>query len=173
MNTARIIASLVLDENFGKRLETVIKKELQMDIRDFAKEARISESTIYKLISGKREPNLKTLRQIARIIERRFSRDEEFIAVVASRSVLNMLLSYSIEIDEKKIAVREYSANSFEDAIISAVKAEREGARAIVCAPILSPTLEKIVSIPIVTIIPKEDLMNAIRLAAQKVISLK
>uniref|UniRef100_A0A7J2THX5 Helix-turn-helix domain-containing protein n=1 Tax=Archaeoglobus fulgidus TaxID=2234 RepID=A0A7J2THX5_ARCFL len=171
MNPRELIASLLLDEEFGKRLEKIIREDLRMSIRDFARRTGISESTIYKLISGKREPNLKTLKKIALGIEEIMSRREIFIAVIASRAVLNALTIYEIEIDRKRIAVREYSANSFEEAIISAIRAERDGARAIVCAPILSPTIEKIVSVPIVTILPKEDLFRAIETAAKKVAS--
>lgn len=171
MEFEKLIAELVLSEDFGKKLEDLIKKELNIEIRTFAKESGISESTIYKIISGKREPNLKTLRQIANFIAKKAKKTETFIAVVASRSVLNMLVSYFVEVDGKRVLIKEYSANSFEDAIVSAVRAERDGAKAIVCAPILSPTLEKIVRVPIVTIIPKEDLMNAIKLAGKKVAS--
>lgn len=165
------IASLILSEDFGRKLEDLIKNELNMEIREFAKEAGISESTIYKIISGKREPNLRTLRQISKLIAKKTKKTEEFVAVIASRSVLNMLVNYYVEVEGKKIPVREYPANNFEDAIISAVRAEKEGAKAIVCAPILSPTLEKIVKIPIVTIIPREDLLMAIKLAGKKVAS--
>ncbi|MEM0350852.1 MAG: helix-turn-helix domain-containing protein [Archaeoglobaceae archaeon] len=171
MNVMEMILFLILAEDFGKALEKIIREDLKMDVREFARRAKISESTIYKLISGKREPNLRTLRQIIKGMKRIFGEDKKFIAVIASRPVLNLLLNYSIEIDGEKITIREYPANSFEDAIVSAVKAERDGAKAIVCAPILSPTLEKLVKIPIVTIIPKEDLMRAIELAAQKVVS--
>lgn len=171
MDFEKLIAELVLSEDFGKKLEDLIKKELNMEIRTFAKESGISESTIYKIISGKREPNLKTLRQIANFIAKKAKKTEDFIAVIASRSVLNMLVSYFVEVDGKRVLIKEYSANSFEDAIVAAVRAEKDGAKAIVCAPILSPTLEKIVRVPIVTIIPKEDLMNAIKLAGKKVAS--
>lgn len=171
MEFEKMLAALLLEEDFGKRLERLIKEELNVGIREFAREAGIPESTLYKIISGEREPNLKTLRRIASFIAKKTRKGEGFIAVVASRPVLNMLVSYFVEVEGKKIPIREYSANSFEEAIVSAVRAEREGAKAIVCAPILSPTLEKIVSVPIVTIIPKEDLMNALKLAGKKVVS--
>lgn len=171
MELEKVIASLLLSEDFRKKLEDLIKNELNMEIREFAREAGISESTVYKIISGKREPNLRTLRQIAKFIAKKAKKAEDFIAVIASRSVLNMLVNYFVEVEGKKIVIREYSANSFEDAIVAAVRAEREGAKAIVCAPILCPTLEKIVRVPIVTIIPREDLLIAIKLAGKKVAS--
>ncbi|MEM3505736.1 MAG: hypothetical protein QW532_05855, partial [Archaeoglobaceae archaeon] len=96
---------------------------------------------------------------------------EDFVAVIVSRAVLNMLVDRFVEVDGRKISIREYPANGFEEAIVSAVRAEKDGAKAIVCAPILSPTVEKIVRVPIVTIIPKEDLLAAIKLAGKKVAS--
>jgi predicted transcriptional regulator len=55
-----------------------------------------------------------------------------------------------------------------EEAIIAAVNAERDGAKALVCAPIVSPTVEKILNIPVTTIIPKSSLIEAIELALRK-----
>jgi predicted transcriptional regulator len=128
----------------------------------------IPQSTLYKLLSGEREPNLSTLRRIAETIVRLTKSSDEFVAVIASRSALNQLTSYEVEIEGKKVKVREYPANSFEEAVVSAVRAERDGAKAIVCAPILSPVLEKILNVPIVTIIPRNDLLDSIRIAAKK-----
>jgi len=43
-----------------------------------------------------------------------------------------------------------------EEAIIAAIKAERDGAKALVCAPIVSTTVEKVLRIPVVSIMPRE-----------------
>jgi predicted transcriptional regulator len=163
-----MISSLILNENFSEELENIVKKRLRMSIKEFAKEAGIPQSTLYKLLSGEREPNLSTLRRIAETIVRLTKSSDEFVAVIASRSALNQLTSYEVEIEGKKVKVREYPANSFEEAVVSAVRAERDGAKAIVCAPILSPVLEKILNVPIVTIIPRRDLLDSIRIAAKK-----
>jgi predicted transcriptional regulator len=56
-----------------------------------------------------------------------------------------------------------------EEAIIAAIKAERDGAKALVCAPIVSPTVEKILRIPVATIMPKNSLLEAIELVAKKI----
>jgi predicted transcriptional regulator len=55
-----------------------------------------------------------------------------------------------------------------EETIIASIKAERDGAQAVVCAPIVSPTIEKILRIPVATIMPKDSVMEAIKLAAKK-----
>lgn len=163
-----LVASLIMSEDFGKRLEEVVREELRLSIKEFAEKAGIPQSTIYKLLSGEREPNLSTLKKIAETIARLTKVSEEFVAVIASRSALNQLTSYEVEIERRKVKVREYPANSFDEAIVSAVRAERDGAKAIVCAPILSPVLEKILNVPIVTIIPKSDLLDSIKIAAKK-----
>jgi len=64
--------------------------------------------------------------------------------------------------------VREYPVHTMEDAIVSAVRAEREGAIAIVCAPIVSSVIEQMVHIPVATIVPKESVQRAIEVAARK-----
>jgi predicted transcriptional regulator len=40
------------------------------------------------------------------------------------------------KIGGRLVTIREYSATSMEEAIISAVNAERDGAKALVCAPL-------------------------------------
>ena len=52
--------------------------------------------------------------------------------------------------------------------IVAAVRAEREGAVAVVCAPIVSSVIEQLVHIPVATIIPRESVQRAIELAARK-----
>jgi len=56
-----------------------------------------------------------------------------------------------------------------EGAVVAAGRAERDGAAALVCAPIVSPTVEKLLSIPVATIIPRDSLVRAIEVAARKI----
>ena len=55
-----------------------------------------------------------------------------------------------------------------EDAIVAAVMAEKDGALAIVCAPIVAPTIQKILTIPVSIVIPRESILRAIEVAVQK-----
>ena len=48
--------------------------------------------------------------------------------------------------------------------------AERDGALAIVCAPIVAPTVQKILKIPVSIVIPHGSFLKAIDVAAQKVL---
>lgn len=92
----------------------------------------------------------------------------DFIAVIAARSVLDNIVETKKKIAGRLVTIREYSATSMEEAIIAAVNAERDGAKALVCAPIVSPTVEKILNIPVTTMIPKNSLIVAIELALKK-----
>ena len=74
-----------------------------------------------------------------------------------------------MKIGERLLVLREYSATNIEEAIVAAVRAERDGAAALVCAPIVSPTVEKLLSIPVATIIPRDSLVRAIEVAARKI----
>ena len=56
------------DEVFQKTLSAVIKEDLNLTAVDFAKKANIPPSTLYKILSGNRDPNIKTLRQIVKTI---------------------------------------------------------------------------------------------------------
>jgi predicted transcriptional regulator len=157
------------DDAFRLTLKRILKTELGMSIPEFSKKSGISQSTIYKIISEDREPNLRTLRQIIKAIRKiEGLKSEPFVAVVVARSVLNKIEERRVKIKGKEIIIREYPANSMEETIISAIKAERDGAVAVVCAPIVSTTIEKILRIPVATIMPKDGLTDAIALAAKK-----
>lgn len=164
-----IAAAMHSDEAFRGTLGRVIREELKLSIGSFCEVAGISTSTLYKLLSGEREPNLKTLRAIVGALRELTHRTHEgFIAVIAARPVLDGITEGSIVVDGRRVHIREYAATSIEEAIIAALRAEREGAIGLVCAPIVSTTVEKILTIPVATITPRESLWNAVRLAAKK-----
>lgn len=172
MNAADKITDAVLesDEKFRETLSKVIKDDLGLTALEFAEKAEIPQSTLYKVMSGKREPNMKTLRQIIKTIKRiEGSEKGNFIAVIAARPVLDNISETKRKICGNLCTIREYSATSMEEAIIAAVRAERDGAKALVCAPIVSPTVEKILRIPVATIMPRDSLIEAIELVAKKI----
>ena len=157
------------DEAFRDTLKKILKVDLGMSVSEFSEVSGISQSTIYKIISENREPNLRTLRQIIKAIRKiEGLKREAFIAVIVARSVLNKIEERRMKIDKKALTIREYPANSMEETIIASINAERDGALAIVCAPIVSTTIEKILRIPVVTIMPKNSVKEAIKLAAKK-----
>ncbi len=163
------IAAAESDERFHEVLRRALR-ELGVNISEFSKLSGMPQSTLYKAFSSGRAPNLRTVREIVSNIKKIEKKDEEpFIAVIVSRSFLNELVTPRMKVGAKDILVREYPANTMEDVIVEALQAEREGASAIVCAPIVSPTIERVVKIPIVTIVPKDSLGMAIKTAAKKI----
>lgn len=164
-----IRAAVESDEAFIKEFSRILKEELRMTAAEFSEKSGIPPSTIYKLLSGNREPNIKTLRQIIAVLRKIEGTEKtEFIAVIAARPVLDYITEKKLKVKGRLLTIREYSATSMEEAIIAAIRAERDGAKAVVCAPIVSTTIEKVLRIPVATIMPKDSLIEAIELAAKK-----
>jgi predicted transcriptional regulator len=164
-----IRAAVESDEAFIKEFSMILKDELRMTAAEFSEKSCIPPSTIYKLLSGHREPNIKTLRQIIAVLRKIEGTEKaEFIAVIAARPVLDYITEKKLKLKGRLLTIREYSATSMEEAIIAAIKAERDGAKAVVCAPIVSTTVEKVLRIPVAAIMPKDSLIEAIELAAKK-----
>ncbi len=163
-------AAIEGDEAFRNELRRVLHEELEMTARDFAKVSGLGESTIYKMLSGDRHPNLATLRRVVLAVQEIVgSKRGRFVALIVARSVTEDLAPELEELGLGDLELREYPAFNLEEAIIQGVRAEREGAMALVCAPIVSTTIEKILHIPVATIQPRESVLRAIALAASKV----
>ncbi|MGD1005418.1 MAG: helix-turn-helix domain-containing protein [Methanoregulaceae archaeon] len=162
-------AALTSDEEFVSTLNNLLKHDLRISVRELAGKSGISQSSLYKLLHGKRSPNLSTLREIIRTLRQFYHfGDEDFIGLIAARPVLESVEERVANVDGHRMRVREYPVHTMEDAIVSAVRAEREGAIAIVCAPIVSSIVEQLVHIPVTTIIPRESVQRALELAARK-----
>ncbi|MHC1567779.1 MAG: helix-turn-helix domain-containing protein [Candidatus Syntropharchaeia archaeon] len=160
--------------NSGKDLSSLltktIKQKLGMAVGEFSQRAGIPVSTLYKILSGDRDPNLRTFKRIVDTIrEIEGIKERKFIAVIATRGVLDNIEKKEIIFGDKKIDIKEYAVTNMEEAIIAAVQAEKDGASALVCAPICSSTVEKVISIPVATIKPKSSVIEAIKLAAKKI----
>ncbi len=165
-----IKAAFESDEIFQETLSRVIKDDLRMTAAEFSKVSGIPASTLYKILSGHRDSNMKTVREIVKTIKKlEGAEHSEFIAVIAARPVLDGIIEKKMQIDSRLITIREYSATTMEEAIVAAIKAEQDGATALVCAPIVSPTVEKVLTIPVATIMPRDSLIAAIELAAKKI----
>ncbi|MGQ9586905.1 MAG: helix-turn-helix domain-containing protein [Thermoplasmata archaeon] len=161
-------AALESDETFRQALRETLKS-FGWTARELARKAGISPSTVYKIANEERSPSLDILRKILKAVrDAEGLRAGSFIALIVTRRVLDEIVERSVQIGSETVKVREYPAATVEDAIISAIRAERDGAVAVVCAPIVSPTIEKILDIPIATIVPKDSVTEAIKLAAVK-----
>jgi len=162
-------AALASDEEFVATLNDLLRHDLRISIRELSDQSGIAQSSLYKIMHGQRSPNLSTLRAIVRALRQLYHvGDEAFIGLIAARSVLESVEERVTDIEGHRMRVREYPVHTMEDAIVAAVRAEREGAIGIVCAPIVSSVIEQLVRVPVATIIPKESVQAAIELAAKK-----
>jgi len=163
-----VAGAMTSDEAFKQALHQALQ-ELGLTVQDLARKSDISPSTLYKITNEDRSPSLGILRKIVRALrDAEGLRSGNFIAVVAARHVLDEVVERSVPIGDASVRVREYPASTVEEAIIAAIRAERDGAVAVVCAPIVSATIEKVVDVPIATIMPRDSVTEAIRLAAKK-----
>ena len=145
-----------------KALKDILENELDMTVNEFCRLTGISQSTMYKILEEKREPNLRTARMIVKAVKGLSEPDsDDYIAVIASHIVFENLQK-RIDINGRPVILKEYPVATVEDAIIAAVRAERDGALAIICAPIVAPTVEKIVSIPVSTVVPTTSITRAV-----------
>ncbi len=174
MSTADDIATEIFRHNkeLPALLTKTIKQRLGVSIGEFSEKSGIPASTLYKILSGERDPNLRTFRRIINTISEIESgyakKEKKFIAIICSRGCLEVLEKTTVNTGKDTFDVKEYSVTSIEEVIIGAIKAERDGASALVCAPIVSPTVEKIVNIPVATIKPSLSVARAVELAAKK-----
>jgi predicted transcriptional regulator len=151
---------------FPAALRTVLKDDLKVTVVDFAEASGIPQPTIYKLLSGEHEPNLRTVRLCVRaILALEGQRTGGFVAVVAPPATLSRLPLDRIA-RECATPVREYPAATVEDAIISGVWAERDGALALVSGALEAGYLRRAVTIDVHTADPSESIEAVIRRAA-------
>jgi len=163
MITDRLIVSMLREEGgFQRALLEILEQDLNMNLSQFCSVSGISMSTMYKIMEADREPNLRTIRHIFKSLTI-LSKEKEsrFVAVIASPSFATFLPE-SIETGVGEIKIRDYPVSTMEDALVAAIRAERDGALAIVCAPILKHTLEKVLSIKVVPIKPLGSVLKAI-----------
>ncbi len=162
-------AAIESDDAFREELKRVLDEELYMSARDFARAAGLGESTFYKMLSGGRRPNLTSLRRVILAVQDRLCEKRgKFVALIVSRTLSEEMATRVSKMDLGDLSVKVYPAFNTEEAIIQSIEAERAGAVALVCAPIVSTTIEKILHIPVATIQPRECVLDAIGLAADK-----
>jgi predicted transcriptional regulator len=165
-----LVTGMLREEGgFRKAFRSILEDELHMTLNDFSRASGISQSTLYKVMEGDREPNLRTVRDIIKAL-RILSKPEDsrFIAIIASSTVLENVPK-KIDVNGTEINVHQYPVNTLEDAIIAAVRAERDGALGLVCAPIVAPTVEKILSIPVSRVIPTASVHLAMEKLTQNI----
>ena len=163
MTISDLITGMLREEGgFQAALRNILDQELHMSLNEFCSVSGISHSTLYKVMEGQREPNIRTVRDVVKAVKILSTEEgSRFIAIIAASTALENVPD-SITVNGMTVMVREYPVLTVEDAIIAAVRAERDGALGVVCAPIVAPTVEKILSIPVSMVIPTTSLNQAI-----------
>ncbi|MHC1589404.1 MAG: helix-turn-helix domain-containing protein [Candidatus Hecatellaceae archaeon] len=151
-----MLAEKVFRAGFRKTVEEELKQR-KMSVRELAKKAGIPLPTLYKALSGERDPRFSTVRRVIKALEPDV---KFFIAVIAARFLLDELGVREVEIKGKTYRVKEYPSSTIEECIASAVRAEKDGALGIICAPILASIVEKAVDVPIVIMKPGSDVLK-------------
>jgi len=161
-----MLSRRIFETDFARALQDELARQ-NMSIRELAERAEIPPATLYKLTSGKADPRLSTVRRIVGVLE---PREKSFIAVIAARFLLDDLDNRDIEAGDRKYRIRGYSADSLDECIVAAVRADKEGALGIICAPILAPIVEKIVDCPVAIMKPQQrTIIEAIETIAKRV----
>lgn len=163
MTVDDLIAGMLKEEGgFQKALRSMLSDELDMSLSEFCEAAGLSPSTLYKVLEEKREPNIRTVRKVIKTLRELTSPTaDHFVAIIASNVSMDALPE-TMQVSGRTVSLREYPVNTVEDAIIAAVRAERDGALAVICAPIVAPTIEKILTIPVSRVIPTVSILRAI-----------
>lgn len=155
---------------FETDFTTALSEELErkdLTVRELSALTGIPASTLYKITVGERDPRLSTVKKIVSVLEPERKR---FIAVIAAKFLLDSLETGETEWNGRKFFIRGYSANSLEECIIAAARAEKDGASGIICAPILASIVEKIVDVPVGMIRPELSCVSeAINAVVKKV----
>lgn len=154
-----IRACLASDKELAEALKGLAKK--YGGLKSFSISTGIPLSTLNKISAGK-DMRLSTLRRLINEIRRLegYVEGKLVIAIIASRSVLDSVKSRTVKVEGREFLLKEYPSTTFEDAIVSAIEAERDGASAIICAPIMASTLARLITIPIAQMIPEDDVIK-------------
>jgi len=151
-----MLSKRIFETDFTAALNEELERK-HMSVRELADLTGIPVSTLYKVTLGERDPRLSTVRKIIAVLEPERNR---FIAIIAAKFLLDSLEIREVEFQGKKIAIRGYSANSLEECIVAAARAEKDGASGIICAPILASIVEKIVDVPVGMLRPELSVVS-------------
>lgn len=170
-----ISAAMESNEKFAEMLKSIMKRK-GITVRDLSAGSGVPVSTINKMLSEERDIRLSTFREVIKYLTSQSMEAEGDITVgiIAARPALNVLTKHQIPVKDKKVIIKEYPANNLEEAIICAIRAERDRVQGLVCASIVATTVEKFVRIPIVTIkVEESNIIESLNILVDKILSTK
>jgi predicted transcriptional regulator len=145
-----VFSRTIFQKDFREALEQELGRR-QMTVRELSTRSGVPAATIYKISSGDRDPQFSTVKALVAALE---PFEQNVIAVIGAKFLVDTLGASMQAPGGTSFRVRGYAANTFEDCIAAAVRAEKEGAGGIICAPIIAALIERIVDIPVVIIKP-------------------
>jgi predicted transcriptional regulator len=161
-----MLSRRIFETDFRTALDEELRRQ-NVSIKELAGRSGIPAATLYKITSSERDLRFSTIKKIVRTLE---PRRQEFIAVVAAKFLLDEVEGQRFSIKGKDYSIRGYAANSLDECIIESVRAEKEGAAGIICAPILASIVERIVDVPVAIIKPRSRaVIDAIESIAKRV----
>lgn len=146
---------------FQTDFKTALSEELidrHMSVSKLSELTGIPSVTLYKILAGERDPRFQTVKRIAHAFS---PHCDKFIAVIAAKFLLDDVEGTRITCGNEEYRIHGYSAGTFDECLVAAVRARNEGALGIICAPILASLIEKLVDIPVVIMKPKSLTVNS------------
>jgi predicted transcriptional regulator len=167
-----INAAMTSNEAFSATLKSIMRR-MDISAKDLSEGSGIPLSTINKILSECRDLRLSTLRDILRYLHSlEVPQADIVIGVIAARPSLDTISKHQLLAKGKRVIIKEYPALTIEDAIIAAIKAERDRVNGLVCASIVASIIEKFVRIPIATIkIEESNILDSVNLLVEKITS--
>jgi predicted transcriptional regulator len=159
------------DEQFDQVLKDALN-ELGLSVSELCDRGDLSESTVYKVVSGHRQNiQLNNFRKILAAIKQ-IEQGEvggQSIAVITKRESLQGIRN-TIELGDQEITIRGYPSATVEEALKQSILAERDGVDAIICGPITAYTIEDILYTPVIGLdVSADQIQNAVETAVKKI----
>lgn len=165
-----IDAALTSNESFSSTLKAVMRR-MGITAKDLSRGSGVPLSTINKILSENRDLRISTLREIVRYIHSLERPPADLvIGIIAARPSLDAISKHQFVVKGKRVLIKEYPASTIEDAIISAINAERDKVNGLICASIVASIIEKFVRIPIASIkIEESNIFDSVNFLVEKI----
>ena len=159
------------DEDFPSALGDALN-ELNISVPEFCEDTSLSESTVYKILSGHRENiqlnNFREIVKAMKALEQGEDSNHRTVGIITNRESLERVPE-SFEFDGVKLKIEGYPSSTVEEAIRQSILAERDSVDAIICGPITAYTVENVIHTPVVGLdIKTEQIEDAVETALLK-----
>ena len=164
-------AAMESNEAFANQLKLLIKKR-GISVRALSEDSHIPLSTLNKILSESRDLRLSTFRDLMKFMQSISMPEADMvIGIIATRPSLDNISRHQLQLNGRRILLREYPASSIEDVISAAVKAERDKVSGLVCASIVASFIEKFVRVPLMSVkIEEPNVMESVAMLVNKIL---